>query len=120
MERVSFKEFMKDEKAGEIKIPKVPKLGKGSIVKIKGRHKIDMISNFGVFGATSLTGAIVTDKHKFPKEDFIAEDGFEVGGYVTNENEYKVLDISKTGNAVVLKMSGKEVLVFKKCLEVVE
>lgn len=120
MERVSFKDYMKDEKAGEIKIPKVPKLGKGSIVRIKGKYKIDMISNYGVFGSTGLTGAVVNEQHKFPKSEFIAEDEFRVGGYVTNDNEYEVQGFSKTGNAVILKMDGKEVLVFKKCIEVVE
>lgn len=116
MERVSYKEFMTQDE--EKKKPK--KLGKGSIVRIKGRHKIDMISSYGTFGSLSLTGAIVTEKHKFPKSEFTPEDEFLLGGYVTNDNEYEVQDISKTGNAVVLRMAGKEVLVFKKCIEVVQ
>lgn len=122
MEKINLKEYIKDETAGEIKIPKIEKkkLGKGSIIKIKGRHKIDMVSTYGVFGSASLTGAVVTDQHKFPKSEFVVEDEFKVGGYVTNDNEYEVQGMSKTGNAVILKMAGKEVLVFKKCIEVVE
>lgn len=121
MERVKIKDYIKDETAETIRIPKIEKkqIEKGTKVKIKGRHKIDMVSNFGVFGSISLTGAVINDQHKFPKEEFVADD-YRIGGYVTNENTYEVKEISKTGNAVILRMANKDVLVFKKCLEVVE
>ena len=121
MEKINLKEYIKDETAGTIKIPKIKenKIEVGSKVKIKGKYKIDMVSNFGVFGSNELTGAIVTDQHKFPKEEFDCKE-YKIGAYVTNDNVYEVKEISKTGNAVVLQMAKKDVLVFKKCLEVVE
>lgn len=121
MEKINLKEYVKDEMAGTIKIPKIDKskIEVGSKVKIKGKYKIDMVSNFGVFGSNELTGAVVTDQHKFPKEEFNCEE-YRIGAYVTNDNVYEVKEISKTGNAVVLQMAKKDVLVFKKCLEVAE
>lgn len=122
MKRDYFKEYEKDKEAGTVRIPKYERkeLKKGSKVKLKGKFLVSTVSSYGTFGSKDLTGAVLYEEHKFPISEFLVEDVLKEGVYVTNDNIYEVLGFSKTGNAVLLEMANKKVLVFKRCLEVVE
>ena len=121
MEREYYEEFLPENiEERPIRRRKKTEIEIGSKVRLKGIYKISMVSSFGLFGSNDLTGAVINEQHKFPMKEFIAEDGFEVGKYVSNDNVYEVIDFSKTGNAVKIKMGDKEVLIFKKCFDIVE
>lgn len=117
MEKSFYEEFLSTEAKPKHKNKKNI-IEIGSKVKIKKEIKITAVYQNGLFGSDDLTGAVVNDYHKFPMSEFTPVDDKEQ--YLVNNNEYEVLEISKTGNAVKVKMQGREVLIFKKCLEVVE